>query len=171
MPSAPCSIFWWAAVWLWHRNDPLGDMTHFGFPETGIRGLFINIELSRSLRSASELNKIEFVSQTESHHAVHNKYSGIARMRDDCVLRGGNDWQLLVDFDHRQIVFPAAICVTNLRPDIVIWSLSCRSVHLIELTCPAEENIGDAASRNLLRYESLCSDARSDGWGRPLFYN
>ena len=54
-----------------------------------------------------------------------------------------NDWQLLVDFMHAQIVFPPEFFCTNERPDIIIWSNCLRKVILVELTCPADENIYD----------------------------
>ena len=47
-----------------------------------------------------------------------------------------NDWKLLVDYDHRQYVFPPSICATNERPDVVIWSMRCRAVILLEPHCP-----------------------------------
>ena len=46
-----------------------------------------------------------------------------------------------VDVD-QQLQFPEAICISTQRPDIVIiYSLKLRKVILVELTCPAEENI------------------------------
>ena len=71
------------------------------------------------------------------------------------LLHGAYDWQLLVDFNHNQIVFPPTICPTDLRPDIVIWSESLKKVIIIELTCPAEENIVAAQVRKSARYLEL----------------
>ena len=34
--------------------------------------------------------------------------------------------------------------MTNLRPDLVLWSPSIRSVYIIELTVPWEDNVGEA---------------------------
>ena len=36
---------------------------------------------------------------------------------------------------------PPSICVTNLKPDIVIQEKSNMSIHIFELTCPLETNI------------------------------
>ena len=71
------------------------------------------------------------------------------------LLSGANDWQLMVDFEHRKLVFPPEIYSTDLRPDILIWSQSSRMILLIELTVPAEENILAAHIRKTARYEQL----------------
>jgi hypothetical protein len=46
-------------------------------------------------------------------------------------------------------VFPAAICITSLRPDIIIWPPTAKVAILLELTCPSEESILQAKARNL----------------------
>jgi hypothetical protein len=58
-----------------------------------------------------------------------------------------NDWKLLVDYEHRQYVFPPTICATNQRPDAVIWSMRSRVVILLEPTVPAEEGLQAAHLR------------------------
>ena len=60
------------------------------------------------------------------------------------LLSGSTDWQLLVDYSDRPIVFPRAILATNQRPDIVTWSVALKKVVMIELTCPSEEGIEPA---------------------------
>jgi len=57
------------------------------------------------------------------------------------LISGTNDWKLLVDLPGSNYVFPPEILATLERPDIVIWSAKLHKVYLIELTCPAEENI------------------------------
>jgi hypothetical protein len=46
----------------------------------------------------------------------------------------------------------------------VIWSLSSRWVLIIELTCPAEENIAAANVRKEARYAPLAERCRTAGW-------
>jgi len=75
---------------------------------------------------------------------------------------------LLVDFDHKQIVFPPNICATSERPDIVIWSVKARSVILIELTCCAEEGVRAAQLRKEVRYHDLVNTVRSSHWNAEL---
>ena len=63
------------------------------------------------------------------------------------LLTKANDWVLLVDFEHKKIVFPPHIYPTNQRPDIIFWSRMSRSVILLELTCCAEEGVKAAQLR------------------------
>ena len=69
--------------------------------------------------------------------------------------------------DHTRIVFPPEICATSDRPDIIIWSRDAKHVILIELTCPAEENIQSAAIRKQSRYiplQQLIHDTTNEQW-------
>jgi len=78
------------------------------------------------------------------------------------------EWQLASDLE-QQLVFPAEIVATTLRPDIVIWSVSLKSVVLIELTVPLETNKDVAHERKLRRYEKLVAQCRERGWQCELF--
>ena len=72
--------------------------------------------------------------------------------KSNALLASANDWKLLIDFYLEPITFPAEICPTRERPDIIIWSHSTKTVILCELTCPAEEGIQNARIRKLARY-------------------
>ena len=50
-------------------------------------------------------------------------------------LNNARDWQLNIDYDSNHLIFPPEILSTDLRPDIVFWSISSKKVILIELTC------------------------------------
>lgn len=80
------------------------------------------------------------------------------------LLKSANDWQLLIDFDHCRMIFPPIIVATDKRPDVVIWSTSTKTVLLIELTCPAEENFANAHAYKMDRYASLVEQIRNAGW-------
>jgi hypothetical protein len=82
----------------------------------------------------------------------------------DHLLSGASDWKILIDFTHKPIVFPPIICPSKLRPDIVIWSISMKTIIWAELTCPAEENIKDAQSRKVKRYALLKLQCEAAGW-------
>ena len=85
------------------------------------------------------------------------------------ILSGSTDWLTEADFDHKRFPFPASICGTNQRPDLVIWSPSRKVVILAELTCPAEEGIQNATHRKKKRYEDLLCLIREQGWTPHLF--
>ena len=84
------------------------------------------------------------------------------------LLSPARDWQCLIDYRDHSFVFPTEICITELRPDIVIWSPSVKSVILFELTCPSEENILQAKARKTARYLPLIQLIQSNGWSVSL---
>ena len=89
---------------------------------------------------------------------------------DSCPLNAARDWEMRVDLNQR-LIFPPAIAVTNLRPDLVLWSNSCRRAFIIELTVPWEDAIDEAHERKTLRYANLAAEAEERGWSvrvRPV---
>ena len=78
-----------------------------------------------------------------------------------------NDWKLLVDYNHRQYVFPPTICATNERPDVVIWSMRSRAVILLELTVPAEEGLEAAKLRKEAKYTNLLESISASNFWKP----
>ena len=66
------------------------------------------------------------------------------------------------------LVFPPAICSTELRPDAVLWSSLTRTVILLELTCPAEEGIEAAQIRKEARYAGLMAEITEQKWTPTL---
>ena len=63
------------------------------------------------------------------------------------LLNGASDWKVSADLK-TSLQFPVHIILTEKRPDIVAWSDSKKSVLLIELTVPWEENWEEAHERN-----------------------
>ncbi|KAI8493121.1 hypothetical protein Bbelb_291250 [Branchiostoma belcheri] len=61
------------------------------------------------------------------------------------------------------------ICETSLRPDLVMWSADQKSVVIVELTIPWEENIQSAHERKKLKYEELAQQCRQNGWRTNLY--
>ena len=56
------------------------------------------------------------------------------------ILTATNDWLLLIDLE-TQLMFQQEIALTDLRPDLVIWSRKANTVMVGELTVPWEDNI------------------------------
>ena len=84
------------------------------------------------------------------------------------ILHESSDWKLSVDFNSN-LVFPSFIATTGSRPDIVIYSVLKKTVILIELTSPCEENFEDRHFDKIARYEALCVSIRKSGWRHHLF--
>ena len=64
---------------------------------------------------------------------------------------------------------PCRIVSTDLRPDIVWWDFSNKSVCFIELTVSFETNFVDAAERKTTKYADLVRQARSKGYSREEY--
>ena len=63
---------------------------------------------------------------------------------------------------------PCCIVSTDLRPDIVWWDFSHKSVCFVELTVCFETNYVDAAERKTTKYADLVRQARSNGYRATL---
>lgn len=59
------------------------------------------------------------------------------------LLDATRDWKMQVDLD-QQLKFPPEILTTNLRPDLILWSTSQKSLFIVELTVPWEAAVGEA---------------------------
>jgi len=80
------------------------------------------------------------------------------------LLGTASDWKVQIDYTKNPISFPVHICVTEKRPDIVLYSDDLKMVILIELTCPAEENIADAHLRKEVKYTPLKHHIIDNKW-------
>ena len=78
------------------------------------------------------------------------------------LLNGASDWKVSADLK-TSLQFPVDIIQTEKQPDIVAWSDSKKSVLLIELTIPLEENREEAHERKKNRYETLRADCVEKG--------
>lgn len=87
---------------------------------------------------------------------------------EDGQLALARDWKMLVDIGP-QLTFPLEIAATNLRPDLVLWSPSLKSVYIIELTVPWEGSVEEAYERKKLRYTELAAEAQQRGWNPRVY--
>ena len=53
---------------------------------------------------------------------------------------------------------PPEVCVTNLRPDIVVMDVERKQVNLLELSCPSEENIEVRHKAKIQKYSHFLRD-------------
>ena len=78
------------------------------------------------------------------------------------LLNGASDWKVSADLK-TSLQFLVHIIQTEKRPDIVAWSDSKKTVFLIELTVPWEENRVEADERKKNCYETLRADCVEKG--------
>ena len=85
------------------------------------------------------------------------------QVRRSKLLAEYEDWQMVTDLGG-MMSFPQHIAITNLRPDIVVWSDQGKEVLLVELTVPWEENMEVAHERKMAKYDPLRMDIERKGW-------
>ena len=65
---------------------------------------------------------------------------------------------------NRQLASPQYIAITNLRPDIVLWSQTKRTEVSIELTGPYEERVDEAHELKGLKYQEMVEQCQDKMW-------
>ena len=79
---------------------------------------------------------------------------------------------MLVDLD-KQLKIPSFIfCTTSTtppRPDLVLYSVVSKTVVVVELTCPSEENIEIRHAEKTAKYEDMVAGCRANGWQTNFF--
>ena len=66
------------------------------------------------------------------------------------------------------MVIPSFISVSRLRPDVVLYSLSTKTVIILELTCLCEENMEELHNKKCEKYHPLSLAMVSNGWSVHL---
>jgi ribA/ribD-fused uncharacterized protein len=127
----------------WRHNRVLEVIAHH---------IALAIKHSKSRKKQHKTTFINFVKEGQRNR---NTETGVLTLTDD--------WELRVDLKP-QLVFPPEITSTSSRPDIVIWSKKAKTVIIIELTVPWEENMEAAHERKMLKYQDLTAECREKGW-------
>ncbi len=110
------------------------------------------------------VNAMPLEAQTTFHFVREGEKCSTNRSSPDlCPLNAAQDREMRVDLSQR-LTFPPEITATNMRPDLVLWSKSCRQVFIVELTVQWEEAIDEAFERKRLRYADLAAEAEDRGW-------
>ena len=84
------------------------------------------------------------------------------------ILLQANDWTFLYDLEG-QLQFPIEAAVTSLRPDVVLFSPSSKTIVLLELTVPLEDNVHQAHDRKTTKYSALVTPCEENGFKTHMF--
>ena len=87
------------------------------------------------------------------------KFSKYTKRVHSGLLHLTADWKLLSDLGDK-LVFPSFIAITRLRPDIVLFSTSIKTVIILELTCLCEENMEEWHQKKFFKYRPLTTSIR-----------
>ena len=89
-------------------------------------------------------------------------------MASQAILLQANDWTFLYDLEG-QLRFPIEAAVTSLRPDVVLFSRSSKTIVLLELTVPLEDNAHPAHDRKTTKYSALVTACEENGFKTHMF--
>ncbi len=78
------------------------------------------------------------------------------------------DWNLRVDLK-RQLKFLTKITTTSLRPDVILWSTTARTVIMAEVTVPWEAGMEVAFKRKKDKYTGLAAECKETGWPAIIY--
>ena len=84
------------------------------------------------------------------------------------LLLQANDWTFLYDLEG-QLQFPIEAAVTSLRPDVVLFSRSSKTIVLLELRVPLEDNVHLAHDRKTTKYSALVTACEENGFKTHMF--
>ena len=84
------------------------------------------------------------------------------------ILLQANDWTFLYDLEG-QLQFPIEAAVTSLRPGVVLFSRSSKTIVLLELTVPLEDNVHLAHDRKITKYSALVTACEENGFKTHMF--
>jgi hypothetical protein len=86
------------------------------------------------------------------------------------LLHEAGGWEIIADLGtNKNYIFPPDIAITIQRPDICIICRPQKRVILLELTCPLEDLVMDAAIRKTISYQKLAHDIASNNWECDFF--
>ena len=111
--------------------------------------------LSSFVPSQDSLTKMIFVKEGQTLKNINKK-------PNTGLLHSAPKWKLLYDCNASPTI-PSFLAVTTLRPDIVLYACGIKTVIILELTCPCEENMPYWHDTKKENYHSLCSAIRSNG--------
>ena len=150
---AGCPLSLQQGRYTWRHNRVLRVILHGLQEEVSAR--------SENPVSGSPSHNIRFVRQGETvTRSSERKHMGL--------LAAANDWKVKADLDSR-LVFPEQIAVTDLRPDIVIYSDERKLVAMVELTVCEEGNMQNAHERKARKYEELQACCEENGWSASVW--
>jgi len=125
-------------------------------------------------QSADEIGTTHHYTKTPLFRTTHGKTFKnpdlpLVKDPESDILSRANDWILLMDEEYNQVAFPPQIYETAKRPDITIHSPKTKTVIIIELTVPIEENLSNANIRKKCKYEDLVAECENRKWHTYYF--
>ena len=160
-----CSVALHQGRFTWRHNSVLSAIRHRLTTFWDQSATQKAVQATTSAAASGNSRFIRFVRAGESLPRNADQRRPLA---SQAILLQTNDWQFLYDLEE-QLQFPVEIAATIQRPDIVIFSISRKTVVMLELTVPLEDNISAAHKRKEENYEDLVSSCEQNGYKTHFF--
>ena len=160
-----CSVALRQGRFTWRHNSVLSAIEHrlTTFGEQSATQPALQATVSTTAKGKSQF--IRFVRPGETLPRSADPRRPLA---SQAILLQTDDWQFLFDLEE-QLQFPVEIAATTLRPDVVMFSQSKKTVVILELTVPLEDNSGSAHDRKTTKYSALVSACEENGYRTHFF--
>ena len=136
---------------LWYRGQIFPRCKLCGFPSQTLKHI---------------LNKCEVALH---QHRFNPRHDSVLSLIHSFLKSHITSYTILANLPDTNYTFPTHIALTTERPDIVLWNDKTRSVILIELTIPFEDNFSDAAQRKANRYHDLLQLCSTNKYKAQLY--
>ena len=136
---------------LWYRGQVSAQCKLCNYPSQSLKHI---------------LNKCE---KALSQRRFDPRHNSVLSVIHSFLIDHITDCHILADLPGFSYTFPTHIAATDERPDIVIWNDVVRSVFLIELTVPFEDNFAYAEQRKTNRYHGLVQLCSNNNYQAQLF--
>ena len=154
-----CSSALLQGRYTWRHNSVLSALKHsieafWALPATQ--------EAVKATIAASKSRFIKFV--RPGYDSSSNTVVSRRPLSSGSILLRADDWQFLFDLRPEQLLFPPEVATTTLHPDGVFYSLSAKTVILMELTVPLEDRVHAAHDRKKSKYIPLASTCEENSF-------
>ena len=160
-----CPVALHQGRYTWRHNSVLSAIRHRLNTFWEQRSTQLAVQATVSTREKARY--IQFVRAGQRLPAP-NRITQRKPLASQAILLQANDWTFLYDLEG-QLQFPIEAAVTSLRPDVVLFSRSSKTIVLLELTVPLEDNVHLAHDRKTTKYSALVTACEENGFKTHMF--
>ena len=160
-----CPVALHQGRYTWRHNSVLSEIRHRLNTFWEQRSTKVAVQATVSTREKARY--IQFVRAGQRLPAP-NHITQRKPLASQAILLQANDWTFLYDLEG-QLQFPIEAAVTSLRPDVVLFSRSSKTIVLLKLTVPLEDSVHLAHDRKTTKYSALVTACEENGFKTHMF--
>lgn len=154
-----CSVALHQGRYTWRHNSVLSVVRH------RLRAFWTSTSTKEAVKAIMASKTTRFIRFVRAGRPTTNSSCPLRRpLSSQAILLHADDWEFLYDLGPDPFRFPVEIASTSLRPDVVIFSRSNKTVVLLELTVPLEDRSHLAHDRKKSKYSELAATCEQNGF-------